>query len=228
METPKPPARSQLRRPSTRPYVRRKNASTAEPTTDPTAAATLAATTAAMAAATTTDTTIDATIVAPHAPIASTGVAPAKPRSKAKAAANPSAPAAATPGPLSTDGSRPVAAPAAAAPQVSAVAVVDEAPSPTSEDLLVLPSPRLLPAGAPAAPAPAPGRVPAGDSRSLRRGALFALVYRMHCFVVTRHGHVGQQGHWSAVQYPTPAAASHAYARSCSHWVSEGFSDYRG
>lgn len=94
--------------------------------------------------------------------------------------------------------------------------------------LTELPSPRQLPRGAPTDAAPPPGLVPRGDSRSLRRGELFALVYRVHSFVITRHGKLGQLGHWSAIEYPTPSAASHAYARGCSHWVSEGFSDYRG
>jgi hypothetical protein len=94
--------------------------------------------------------------------------------------------------------------------------------------LTELPSPRQLPRGTPTDEAPPPGLVPRGDSRSLRRGELFALVYRVHSFVITRHGKVGQLGHWSAIEYPTPSAASHAYARGCSHWVSEGFSDYRG
>ncbi|HTR49377.1 MAG TPA: hypothetical protein VMJ10_01640 [Kofleriaceae bacterium] len=90
-----------------------------------------------------------------------------------------------------------------------------------------MPGPRDVPTGNPEDPAPAPGRVPAGDSRSLRRGNDFALVYRQSTFVISRFGAVGTRGQWRVVEYPTSSAASHAYAKECSRFVSEGFSDYR-
>ncbi|MEZ4364166.1 MAG: hypothetical protein R3B48_28590 [Kofleriaceae bacterium] len=159
------------------------------------------------------------------------------------------APVAVAPSPLASSATLAPAASAAVAPEplrapVAVAPVAPVAPSPlasvaptrapSAEDLLALddlfslPDPRSLPSGAPTAPARPPGLVPPGDSRSLRRGDLFALVYRTRSFVVTRHGRLGQLGHWSAVEYPTPSAASNAYARACSHWVSEGFLDYRG
>ena len=90
-----------------------------------------------------------------------------------------------------------------------------------------MPGPKDVPAGNPDDPAPAPGRVPAGDSRSLRRGNEFALIYRIASCVITRSGTVGKRGQWRVVEYPTSAAASHGYAKECSRFVSEGFSDYR-
>jgi hypothetical protein len=96
-----------------------------------------------------------------------------------------------------------------------------------AEDLARLPGPREIPAGAPSDAAPPPGRVPAGDSRSLRRGTEFALIYRQGTFIITRIGTVGTRGVWRVVEYPTSSAASHAYAKECSRFVSEGFSDYR-
>jgi hypothetical protein len=93
-----------------------------------------------------------------------------------------------------------------------------------------MPGPREIPPGNPDDPAPAPGEVPRGDSRSMRRRAdqyEFALIYRMQTFVITRFGVVGRRGQWRVVEYPTSASASHAYAKECSRFVSEGFSDYR-
>ena len=90
-----------------------------------------------------------------------------------------------------------------------------------------MPPPREVPSGNPDDPAPAPGLVPPGDSRSLRRGKDFALVYRLATFVISRFGTVGTRGQWRVVEYPTSSAASHAYAKECSRFVSEGFSDYR-
>jgi hypothetical protein len=95
------------------------------------------------------------------------------------------------------------------------------------EDPTHMPGPRNIPGGVPDDAAPAPGRVPAGDSRSLRRGREFALIYRQATFVISRCGRVGVRGVWRVVEYPTPLAASHAYAKECSRFVSEGFSDYR-
>jgi hypothetical protein len=90
-----------------------------------------------------------------------------------------------------------------------------------------MPGPREVPGGNPDDPASAPGRVPPGDSRSLRRGDEFALVYRVGTCVITRTGRVGTRGAWRVVEYPTSAAASNSYAKECSRFVSEGFSDYR-
>jgi hypothetical protein len=90
-----------------------------------------------------------------------------------------------------------------------------------------MPGPREIPGGEPGDPAPAPGTVPRGDSRSLRRGNDFALIYRVQTFVICRFGVVGTRGQWRVVEYPTSAAASHAYAKEASRFVSEGFSDYR-
>jgi len=79
----------------------------------------------------------------------------------------------------------------------------------------------------PADPAPPPGLVPPGDSRSLRREGEFALVYRIGTYVMSRFGTTGTRGQWRVVEYPTSSSASHAYAKECSRFVSEGFSDYR-
>jgi hypothetical protein len=95
------------------------------------------------------------------------------------------------------------------------------------EDPTHMPGPRDIPSGEPADPAPAPGRVPPGDSRSLRREAEFALIYRVGTYVITRFGTVGTRGQWRVVEYPTSSSASHSYAKECSRFVSEGFSDYR-
>ena len=96
------------------------------------------------------------------------------------------------------------------------------------EDPTHLPGPKEIPAGDPDDPAPAPGIVPPGDSRSLRRGDEFALIYRVGTCVITRSGRVGTRGLWRVVEYPTYAFASNTYAKECSRFVSEGFSDYRG
>ena len=99
------------------------------------------------------------------------------------------------------------------------------------EDPTNMPHPRQIPPGSPGDPAAAPGLVPRGDSRSLRRRDAttyeFALIYRRDTFVITRFGVVGMRGQWRVVEYPTSTAASHAYAKECSRFVSEGFSDYR-
>jgi hypothetical protein len=95
------------------------------------------------------------------------------------------------------------------------------------EDPAHMPGPKQIPAGNPDDPAPAPGTVPPGDSRSLRRGDEFALIYRVGTCVISRCGRVGTRGQWRVVEYPTYAFASSAYAKECSRFVSEGFSDYR-
>jgi hypothetical protein len=90
-----------------------------------------------------------------------------------------------------------------------------------------MPGPKDIPSGEPSDPAPAPGLVPRGDSRSLRHGNAFALVYRISTYVISRFGSVGQRGQWRVVEYPTSSFAGTAYAKECSRFVSEGFSDYR-
>lgn len=100
-------------------------------------------------------------------------------------------------------------------------------PMDAGSETTVLPGPRDIPAGEPGDPAAPPGRVPSGDSRSLRRGGEFALVYRVQTCVISRFGAVGTRGQWRVVEYPTAAAAGNAYARECSRFVAEGFLDYR-
>ncbi|MEP6865843.1 MAG: hypothetical protein ABJE66_34805 [Deltaproteobacteria bacterium] len=95
------------------------------------------------------------------------------------------------------------------------------------EDPTHMPGPRDIPAGEPGDRAPAPGRVPPGDSRSLRHGDQFALIYRIGTYVISRTGALGTRGQWRVVEYPTSSSASHSYAKECSRFVSEGFSDYR-
>jgi len=96
-----------------------------------------------------------------------------------------------------------------------------------TEDPTNMPTAKTIPAGNPTDPALPPGHVPPGDSRSLRRGNEFALVYRQGTFVISRFGVVGQRGQWRVVEYPTSASASHSYAKECSRFVADGFSDYR-
>lgn len=110
----------------------------------------------------------------------------------------------------------PPAVPPAAAPRPSGV-----------DELAFMPGPRDIPGGNPADAAPPPGRVPSGDSRSLRKGNEFALVYRVQTCVISRFGVVGTRGQWRVVEYPTSSAAGNSYAKECSRFVSEGFSDYR-
>jgi hypothetical protein len=95
------------------------------------------------------------------------------------------------------------------------------------EDPTHMPGPRDIPGGEPGDRAPAPGRVPPGDSRSLRRRDQFALIYRVGTYVISRTGELGTRGQWRVVEYPTSSSASHSYAKECSRFVSEGFSDYR-
>jgi hypothetical protein len=120
----------------------------------------------------------------------------------------------------------PVGAPPAMPPAASSSGPAAGA----AEDPTRMPGPREIPAGHPDDPASPPGRVPPGDSRSLRRRVdrhEFALVYRQGSFVISRVGAVGTRGQWRVVEYPTPSMASHAYAKECSRFVSDGFSDYR-
>jgi hypothetical protein len=92
--------------------------------------------------------------------------------------------------------------------------------------LATLPAPSEILLGAdPTVPSPPPGPVPAGDSRSMRQGEHFALVYRHGASVVSRRGLIGQRGTWRVVDYPGPAQASHAYATECSKLRDQGFVD---
>ena len=97
----------------------------------------------------------------------------------------------------------------------------------TVENPTHMPGPKDIPSGEPGDRAAAPGVVPRGDSRSLRKGSEFALIYRIGTYVISRFGSVGQRGQWRVVEYPTSSSASHSYAKECSRFVSEGFSDYR-
>lgn len=127
----------------------------------------------------------------------------------------------------------PVVAPIGTPPEMPSSAAPTAAARRTdvAEDPTHMPGPKDIPPGAPSDPAAPPGRVPPGDSRSMRRRDAasyeFALIYRQGTFVVTRFGQVGTRGQWRVVEYPTSASASHAYAKECSRFVSEGFSDYR-
>jgi hypothetical protein len=121
--------------------------------------------------------------------------------------------------PLAVDLGKPPEMPSTTAPPPLALGAV--------EDPTHMPGPKDVPAGSPGDPAPPPGHVPPGDSRSLRRDNEFALIYRVGTCVISRTGVVGTRGQWRVVEYPTSASASNSYAKECSRFVSEGFSDYR-
>lgn len=124
-----------------------------------------------------------------------------------------------TPTAPAPDFGRPPAMPTSAAPPPLVLGDV--------ENPAHMPAPREVPSGNPEDPAPPPGSVPPGDSRSLRLENEFALIYRVGTCVISRTGRIGTRGQWRVVEYPTSAAASNAYAKECSRFVSEGFSDYR-
>src|SRR2546423_1535522 len=65
-----------------------------------------------------------------------------------------------------------------------------------------MPGPRDIPPGDPGEPAPPPGAVPKGDSRSLRRAQEFALIYRQANAVISRFGTVGTRGQWRGGGHP--------------------------
>lgn len=126
------------------------------------------------------------------------------------------------------------AAPASARAKTATIAVPSDAnfgsppPMPgTVEDPTQLPGPRDIPGGNVTDAALPPGRVPSGDSRSLRKGNEFALIYRIGTAVITRWGTLGQRGQWRVVEYPTPASASSSFAKEVSRYVGDGFVDYR-
>ncbi len=91
--------------------------------------------------------------------------------------------------------------------------------------LTVLPAPSDIVAGDPAEPAPPPGIVPPGDSRSMRTPEQFALIYRHGASLVSRRGMIGQRGVWRVVDYPGPTQAATAYAAECSRLRAQGFVD---
>lgn len=92
--------------------------------------------------------------------------------------------------------------------------------------LAALPGPaEILLGGDPTAPAPPPGKVPPGDSRSMRTDSQFALVYRHGASVISRRGMLGQRGVWRVVDYPGPTQAAAAYAAECSKLRGQGFVD---
>ncbi len=172
--------------------------------------------------------------------------ADAKPEDDAGASSDPSAPAPAAAEPAAAEpataepaAAEPTAAEPSAAeptrvrsetvmmPKDAALGAPPDLPGGV-EDPTNMPGPRNIPAGDPNDPAAAPGFVPKGDSRSLRRGTEFALVYRMQTFLISRFGVIGTRGQWRVVEYPTPGAAGNSYARETSRYTSEGYSDYRG
>jgi hypothetical protein len=114
-----------------------------------------------------------------------------------------------------------------AMPVAAPVGPPPEMPKGTVEDPTHMPTAKNIPSGSPTDPALPPGHVPPGDSRSFRRGDEFALVYRQGTCVISRFGTIGQRGQWRVVEYPTSASASNSYAKECSRFVAEGFSDYR-
>jgi hypothetical protein len=91
--------------------------------------------------------------------------------------------------------------------------------------LTSLPAPEDLVAGDPTSPSPPPGRVPPGDSRSLRLDGQFALIYRHGASLVSRRGMIGQRGVHRVVDYPGPIQAAAAYAAECSRLRAQGFVD---
>lgn len=114
-----------------------------------------------------------------------------------------------------------------AMPVVTSVGAPPAMPGASVESPTNMPGPKGIPSGTPSDAAPPPGAVPPGDSRSLRRGDEFALVYRQGTAVISRFGTIGQRGVWRVVEYPTSSSASNAYAKECSRFVGDGFSDYR-
>ena len=95
-----------------------------------------------------------------------------------------------------------------AMPTVSSIGAPPAMPGASVESPTNMPGPKAIPAGNPTDAAPPPGAVPPGDSRSLRRGNEFALVYRQGTAVISRFGTLGQRGVWRVVEYPTSSSAS--------------------
>ena len=95
------------------------------------------------------------------------------------------------------------------------------------EPIELLPPRAIDTSVAPLTPAPAPGRAPRGDARSLRRGEEFCVIYRLKSHLIRRQGKVGTIGEWSITEYPNQASAAHAYAQECSELTDDGFVDIR-
>jgi hypothetical protein len=122
---------------------------------------------------------------------------------------------------------------AADMPMPEVMPMPEAVPTPVSDDApATLLAPDAIERGDAEASAPPPGPAPAGDARSLQRlragaPALFALIYRHGASLVMRSGTIGRQGQWRVVDYPTPAAASRAYAREVGVFVDDGYVDVR-
>lgn len=100
------------------------------------------------------------------------------------------------------------------------------APTPEPDPPAVLLAPTDIVPADPTAPDAPPGRVPPGDSRSLRHGDSFALVYRHGISLISRTGRVGQHGSWKIIDYPSPLQAAAAYAAECSRLLALGYADH--
>ena len=152
---------------------------------------------------------------------------------EADASSENAAPAEAAPAPVAAESPPPPEPAPEPAPAPAPAPVAAPAPAaPVAAAATELPDPKDIHPGDPDASEPPPGVVPAGDSRSMRRGSgpteEFALVYRRKSFLVTRVGVVGRRGTWRVVDYPSTGSASHAYAQECSRLVTEGYTDYHG
>jgi hypothetical protein len=110
---------------------------------------------------------------------------------------------------------------------VVAVGAPPEMPAGTVEDPMYMPTRRTSRTAARPIRRYRPVTFRPGTRGSFRRGDEFALVYRQGTCVISRTGAVGTRGQWRVVEYPTSASASNSYAKECSRFVSEGFSDYR-
>jgi len=237
----RPPSESRLTREPTTAFARRQRTDGGDAGDDgavepPKETAAGSGPTKSPAAAAAPGTVGPVTTDAPTAPgtapaTAATGTAPAVPTPAAGATAKPAAPAAAPTAPAdeptSPSTTPPTPEAAAPAPPAAAAPSAPAEQAPAVAPLPLMPHPNQIPPGEPEDAAEPPGKVPPGDSRSLRRGAEFVLVYRLANVVVSRFGPVGRRGQFRVVEYPTTAYASNAYARECSRWVSEGFADYR-
>jgi hypothetical protein len=104
------------------------------------------------------------------------------------------------------------------------------APSPSNDEperWRMLPPQAIDTDVAPTTPAPAPGKAPRGDARSMRRDDEFCMIYRHKSHLIRRQGKVGTAGEWTVTEYPNMGAAAHAYAQECSELSEEGFVDVR-
>jgi hypothetical protein len=178
------------------------------------------------------DRAADAGTVGPVADTDASSVAGAPAAAPAPAkSADPAAAKAAEAAPAKADAAKPAdPAPAAAAAAPAPAPAAAAAPPAAAPPAAAPPAAASTSAVAPFPLMPDPGSIPAGDpgdSRSLRHGSDFVLVYRIANIVVSRFGAVGRRGQFRVVEYPTTTYAANAYARECSRWVGEGYSDYR-